>query len=299
MQKFNHLAVAALFVSGCGLTASTRAETIEYEFDADNFPDPVSIDNPYLPFDGGTLVFKAIADDECEISRQIIGYTGPTVAGYTIPTHVDGVAVLVVRDQEWATDAEDGECDYATAELQEDTFDFYAQQDTDSEPGDGSTGAVWYLGEVTLSLPDEGEGPACSTEGGWVAGVEEAEPGLIMLSEPASGDRYQQEFDEDNAEDWAAVLRTNGNVSIDFGDFTDCAVTREWSPLEPGAIEKKWYCHASGMFPGGLALVEEQKGKTLRVEYAGATLVDDEMLNGYMEAFPAFGALGCTDPNAP
>jgi len=299
MQRFNHLAVAALCAVAGGLTATARAETIEYGFDADNFPDPVNIDNPYLPFDGGSLVFKAVSKDGCEISRQIIGYSGPTVPGYDSPTHVDDVAVLVVRDQAWVTEGEDGECFYETAELEEDTLDFYAQQDTDSEPGDGSAGTVWYLGEVTMSLPDEGEGPACSTEGGWVAGDGDAAPGILMLSAPAAGDRYQQEFDEDNAEDWAAVLRTNSTVAIDFGDFTDCVLTREWSPLEPGAVEKKSYCQASSTFPGGLALVEELQGGTLRVEYAGSTLVDDEMLDGYDEAFPAFTALGCTDPNAP
>ena len=71
-----------------------------------------------------------------------------------------------------------------------------------------------------------------------------------MLADPQPGDRYQQEFDEDNAEDMAAVLRRNGKVSIEFGDYADCLVTREWSPLEPGFTEKKWYCRADGAFPG-------------------------------------------------
>jgi hypothetical protein len=281
-----------------GFAAIAFAETIEYDFIPGHFPDPVNITNGYLPFEGGSLVFMAVAEDECEISKQTLGFTGPLSPGYGIPTHIATVAVLVVRDQEWVTEAEDGECDYSTAELVEDTIDFYAEQNIANEPGDGSLGTGWYLGEDTFSQPDpdEGEGPECSTGGGWRAGVDDAEPGIIMLANPTSGDRYQQEYDEDNAEDWGAVTRTNRTVSIEFGTFTDCLSTKEWSPLEPGAVEKKSYCHASGGFPGGLALVEELTGgKTLRVEYIGADL--PAALPGDNEPFPAFGDLGCTDPN--
>ncbi|MEJ2089185.1 MAG: hypothetical protein P8Y69_12100, partial [Gammaproteobacteria bacterium] len=97
--------------------------------------------------------------------------------------------------------------------------------------------------------------------------VEPAVPGIVMLGSPEPGDRYQQEFLEDEAEDWAAVTRLNATVAIDYLDseFEDCLDTKEWSPLEPGEIEHKFYCPTGG----GLMLVKEQTGKTLRVEYVG------------------------------
>jgi hypothetical protein len=286
-----------------GFAAVASAKTIEYEFIPGNFPASPTITNPYLPWNGGSLVFRAVTEDECVFTKQTLDFAGPVYsADYTIPATVGGVAVLVVRDQEWEMDAEDGVCDYGSAVLVEDTIDFYAEQNQENEPDDGSMGTEWYLGEDTFSQPDleEGEGPECSTAGGWRAGVLGAEPGIIMLAHPTSGDRYAQEYDEDNAEDWAAVNQTNRIVSLEeFGGLTGCVNTKEWSPLEPGAVEKKTYCVDSGGFPGGLALVEELTGgKTLRVEYIGPSL--PVALPGDGALFPAFGGLGlgCTDPNA-
>jgi hypothetical protein len=45
------------------------------------------------------------------------------------------------------------------------------------------------------------------------------------------------------------------------GDFDGVLKTKEWTPLEPRAIEHKFYA------PGvGLVLIEQLKGKTVRVE---------------------------------
>ena len=60
-------------------------------------------------------------------------------------------------------------------------------------------------------------------------------------------------------------------------------------------MEKKWYCMSNG-FPGGLALVEELKEKTLRVEYVGDSLLGNPGLPGEVENFPATGALECDLP---
>ena len=62
-------------------------------------------------------------------------------------------------------------------------------------------------------------------------------------------------------EDMAKTLRLNAVVSGPYGDFEDCLVTKEWTPLDPGAIEHKYY--AEGV---GLVLVRELHGKTVYVE---------------------------------
>jgi len=288
-----HYRIAAAIVCMLGISAAAVGKTIEIPFDETDFTDPPrAISNPYLPLDAGppTRWFVAVADDECEISKQTMGYAAAPADGfgnYTVPA---GVATRVLRDQEWVTEAVDGECVLGTAELAEDTLDFHAQD------GDGG---VWYLGEQTWSRPDEDEGDQCSDSGAWEADGGDILPGVVMLADPEPGDRYRQEFFEDEAEDWGAVLRLNGGVTVAFGEgdvYTDCLVTREWSPLEPGHVEKKWYCAAQDGFSGGLALVEELKEKTLRVEYVGASLPGNPGLPGEDEDFPASSALDCDLP---
>jgi len=96
-----------------------------------------------------------------------------------------------------------------------------------------------------------------------------------MLHDPEHGVSYQQEYYEGEAEDWAKILRLDAAVSIDFGDYLGCLMTREYTPLSPGQIEHKFYRRLSqGGF--GLMLVDELKGRTGRVEYIGATMPEGE-----------------------
>jgi hypothetical protein len=63
--------------------------------------------------------------------------------------------------------------------------------------------------------------------------------------------------------------------------------TKEWTPLERGAIEHKWYC--SDGESGELSLIEELHGKTVIVE-----LVDTDV-----EAPPANGLPISPTPSCP
>lgn len=62
-----------------------------------------------------------------------------------------------------------------------------------------------------------------------------------MLANPTKGSRYQQEYDEGNAEDWGKVLNF---IEI---DDVECLKTKEWTPLERGAVEHKYYCPDDGL----------------------------------------------------
>jgi len=190
----------------------------------------LTIDNPYFPLIPGTTFVYEADTDEGPL-REELAVTSET-------RMILGVTATVVRHSEWI----DGE-------LEEVTDDWYAQ---DQE------GNVWYFGEYVTEyvggMPD-------GHEGSWEAGVAGALPGIIMPAEPESGQSYHQEFQEGVAEDMARTLRTNDTVSVPYGTFTDVLVTKEWSPLEPGAIEHKYY--ARGV---GLVLVEELHGGTVRVE---------------------------------
>ena len=95
----------------------------------------------------------------------------------------------------------------------------------------------------------------------------------MVLGDPVEGLAYQQEFLEDEAEDMGKVLKLAVTVELEsFGPFTDCLKTKEWTPLERGHIEHKFYCPTGG----GLMLINEKHGKTVRVEFIGQDLPDGD-----------------------
>ena len=135
-----------------------------------------------------------------------------------------GVTTIVVREREW----EDGE-------LIEDTFDWYAN---DNE------GNVWYFGEDSKEYDD---GELVSTAGSWEAGVDGAKPGILVKGNPQVGDVYQQEYYEGEAEDMAEVLSLDASVTVEYGFFDNCLQTKEWTPLELGVEEHKFYASGVGI----------------------------------------------------
>jgi hypothetical protein len=228
--------------------------TVELEFNPANFSDPLDIDNTYFPLDPDTIfTYMAEGEDGCEWDVTTVTDEVHAVAA--------GVTARVVRDAAY----EDEDCGgIDSSELVEITDDWFAQDDA---------GNVWYLGEDSQDC--EGAGNCSPSEGSWEAGADiagsgqNAEGGIIMLADPGPGEQYYQEFYEDFAEDQAKVLRSNVWLSLYNSDVFDhdlhnCLVTKEWTKLEPGEIENKFYC------PGvGLAVIKELKGKTLRFELVG------------------------------
>ena len=125
--------------------------------------------------------------------------------------------------------------EYVDGELIEDTDDWYAQ---DKE------GNMWYFGEDSREIED---GEVVSTAGSWEAGVDGALPGLIMLANPIPGIWYRQEYYAGEAEDVGQVLSLYESVSVTYGQFNNCLQTAEWSLLEPGIVENKFYAAGVGL----------------------------------------------------
>ena len=125
---------------------------------------------------------------------------------------------------------------YVEGVLAEDTLDWFAQD---------KDGNVWYFGEDTKEL--DANGNVISTEGSWQAGVNGAQPGVVMEANPRVGDTYQQEFSAGVAEDKAMVIALNKTVNVPFGSFKDCLETSEFTPLEPGTIDHKFYAQGVGL----------------------------------------------------
>ena len=200
------------------------------------------IDNPYLPLvPGTTFIYEAETPDGLEVEFYTVTTQTKVIAQVTCTVIHD-----VVLFYPAGTSLE---------LLSEDTFDWHAQ---DKE------GNVWYFGEDSkaFTYDDAGNLVDVSTEGSWEAGVDGALPGIVMPADPQPGVCNAQEFLEGVAEDYGKVLRLNAKASIEaFGDFEDCLETKEWSPLEHGAVEHKYYS------PGlGLVLGVEFQGGTVRTE---------------------------------
>lgn len=174
------------------------------------------VQNPYFPLTVGTT-FVLEGESDGEDIRVEMYITDQT-------KEILGVTTTVVREREW----EDGE-------LIEDTFDWYAN---DNE------GNVWYFGEDSKEYDD---GELVSTAGSWEAGVDAAEPGILMKGDPQVGDVYRQEYYEGEAEDMAEVLSLDASVTVEYGSFDNCLQTKEWTPLEPGVAEHKFYASGVGI----------------------------------------------------
>jgi len=138
----------------------------------------------------------------------------------------------------------------------EKTYDWYAQD---------RRGNVWYLGEDSF---DRKNGKWVLNDGSWQAGVKGAKAGIIMEGKPRIGDTYRQEFYKGHAEDLGRVLRTGVSVSTPYKSCRGALETRDWSPLEPGVVERKYYARGIGevksfLAKGGaerMALVFVQRG---------------------------------------
>jgi Ca2+-binding RTX toxin-like protein len=171
------------------------------------------IDNPYFALDPGTtFIYKS--PDGTSVDRFIV--TRQT-------KEILGVTCVVVMDLA-----------YENGELVEKTFDYFAQD---------KKGNVWYFGEATQELED---GKVVSTEGSWQAGLNGATPGIIMEAHPHVGDRYDQEHAAGVAEDKARVDSLNAHATVPYGSFGHVLDTAEFTPLEPGVVEHKFYARGIG-----------------------------------------------------
>jgi hypothetical protein len=173
------------------------------------------IDNPFFPLEPGTTyIYETQTPDGVE--RDEFAVTHHTRV-------IDGVTCVEVHD----TVRLDGK-------LTENTLDWFAQ-DVD--------GNVWYFGENTQELEN---GLITTIDGTFMAGVDRAKPGIIMEASNHVGDFYRQEFDLQNAEDYAEVVGLNATVTVPTGTYNKCLKTKETTPLEPDVQEDKYYCRGVG-----------------------------------------------------
>jgi hypothetical protein len=231
------LGVLIVLASGCTDNSDSEnapvQETTNEGMTNDSVADPADfvegIDNPYFPLEPSTTFVYEGKSVMATINfeRYVTNQT----------KDVMGVNTTVVRDREWIE-----------GELVEEAYGWYAQD---------KDGNVWYFGKDAKEY--EG-GEVVDTEGSWEAGVDGAQPGIIMLNDPQPGLAYRQEYYAGEAEDMAEVLSLSENVTVPYGSFENSLMIKEWTPLESEFEVNKYYAKDVGLL------------KEITVEGEGAVL---------------------------
>ena len=73
-----------------------------------------------------------------------------------------------------------------------------------------------------------------------------------MEANPQVGDTFRQEFLRRHAEDFFQVRSLTKDVRVPYGHFgrnpmrRNVLLTKEWTPLEPGIVDHKYYVRGIG-----------------------------------------------------
>jgi hypothetical protein len=213
------VAVAAAAGAGCGSAGSTGHSApavagAKPTFVAGDLT--AHVDNPWFPLPRGrTLRYRGEKD----------GTPGTDV--FTVTGHTKtilGVRTTVVHDRVMTH-----------GRVTEDTLDYYAQD---------RRGNVWYLGEDTKELDRHGR--VTSREGTWRAGVHGARAGVFMPADPKVGQSYRQEYYKRHAEDHFRIASLRATVHVPAVSTHRAMRTSEWTPLEPGTLDAKYYTRGLG-----------------------------------------------------
>lgn len=189
------------------------------DFNPNNFSNPTKIDNPWLPLNPGkTLVHEGSTNEDGERIPHRIEFTVTDLTKVIM-----GVRTVVV----WIMDTSDGE-------MVEKEIAFYAQD---------NDGNVWYLGEYPESYEDGKLVEAPS----WIAGIQDARPGIAMQAEPKVGTpSYSQGWGP--AVDWtdrAQVYKVGEENCVPVDCYKDVLIMDEFNYKEPG-FKLKYYARGVG-----------------------------------------------------
>jgi hypothetical protein len=174
------------------------------------------VTNPWFPLTPGTIyVYRGVKDGK--VARDVVRVLHTTRT-------IQGVRCTSVGDRL-----------YLAGRLEERTTDWYAQD---------RRGNVWYFGEATAELDRSGH--VTSTEGSWLAGRHGARAGIYITGHPQVGQTGRQEYYKGHADDHFAVVSVNARVSVPYVTSTHAVLTKEWTPLEPGTLDHKYYVRGIG-----------------------------------------------------
>jgi hypothetical protein len=202
-------------------TSSTEATEQRWEvFDRNNFDQSTTIVNEWFPLQPGTqFIYEG---SSVEGGKRLPHRVVFTVTDLT--KVIDGVRTVVAWDR-----------DYSAGELVETELALFAQDDD---------GNVWHLGQY----PEEYENGEFVDAPAWIAGFQNARPGISMKAKPELGaPSYSQGWGPAvNWTDRAQVSRTGVKTCVPVDCYEDVLVMEEFSEEEPGAFQLKYYAPGVG-----------------------------------------------------
>jgi len=173
---------------------------------------------------------------------------------------IEGVRTVVA----WIEDFTDGE-------LGEKEIAFYAQD---------NGGNVWYFGEH----PEDYENGEFIEAPTWIAGFEDARPGIVLSGNPQLGmpNVYQGWGPEAEWSDYGRVEQMGLEVCAPVDCYTDVLENAEASLTEPGAFQLKYYAPGVGEIRIGWRGDDPTQEELEMVEYR--PLNPDELADVHAQA---------------
>lgn len=201
-------------------TASRVSEPVFEDFDPNNFERSTNIDNAWYPLQpGARWVYEGTTTEEGETLARRLEFT---ITDLT--KEIQGVQTVVA----WIVDISEGE-------IVEKEIAFYAQD---------NDGNVWYLGEYPEEYAD-GEFVEAPT---WIAGLEDARPGIKMRVEPQlrTLSYFQGWGPAVEWSDFGKVDQMGQETCVPVDCYEDVLVIAESSLGEGGAFQLKYYARGVG-----------------------------------------------------
>jgi hypothetical protein len=216
-QTISLVATWLLLLFGCKKdTARQIDSSYKPDINPANFTNSTIITNPYYPATPGKkYIYEGQTDEGFERVEEQRLNTTKIIMGIT----------CVISSFKG----------YVNGKLVEETRDWYAQD---------NDGTLWYFGEEVDNYDLNG---TLIDRGSWEAGVDGALPGKIMPANPQTGMKYREEYYFGHAEDEAEIIGTGLSETISLGTYNGCIKTKNWTVLEPDALENKIYAPGTGL----------------------------------------------------
>jgi hypothetical protein len=216
------LAIAACGGDEPAAEQNTPKQATHSDFDRDNFNNSTRVDNKWHPLVPGTqFTYEGRSNRGFgRLPHRVVF----TVTDLT--KEINGVRTVVLWDR-----------DINAGKLLEGELAFHAQDDD---------GNVWLLGEY----PEEyEEGKVAGAPDTWIAGVEDAQAGVIMRARPRVGTSSYRQGLVPSIEfgDVAKVYKTGQSNCVPVRCYQNVLVTDETNPYEPAdGHQLKFYAPGVG-----------------------------------------------------
>jgi hypothetical protein len=199
---------------------------------------PTRVNNRFYPLRPGTryvLVGSARVHGRRVHHREVLIVSDATKV-------IDGVRTVVIWDR-----------DYYRGALSEGELTFQAQDDR---------GAVWNFGEY----PEEFSSRHITAPDTWIAGLQRARPGILMLANPDTGSpSYRQGWAPSiGFADHAKVIATGLRVCVPAGCYRHVLKTREGDPTDTTSHQLKYYAPGLGSIKVGFSGGGDEEKLALR-----------------------------------